>query len=229
MTALFLNADINNGTKLNINAALLRYPMLAHYQRSFPGNGQPLNYMNHKVSEDDAKKQAEAIVAAVQELERYGLVPTRAKGYAPQYMAPAFLLSTTKKWKDMFKRKHEHRATGDSRDNADCIERASKCLKDVEHKYLPPIVVYHGHDDTNCPYEDAEQFKEILTKYKPSPYIENETFFLERVTQLSEKNGVAGNQSSEVGHGFDYALSAEREPFLKRAYERVDGFWPMHE
>ncbi|CAO2649949.1 Nn.00g012410.m01.CDS01 [Neocucurbitaria sp. VM-36] len=226
VTALFLNAHVETGTKLAIDAVLLRYPMIAHYERYFPAGGQPIDYMGHKIRPQDAEKHARLIRGAVHRLDRFNILPTRTKGYAPQYMALAFLLSTTQSWNVSFRR---DAWAGEDHSNMDCLERASQCVETVDHKYLPPIVMYHGHDDSNCPYGNTERFKELLTKHYPTRYIEDKTIFLEKVTQLNEKNGVEGNQSSEVGHGFDYALNTEREPFLKRAYERVDKFWPKPE
>ncbi|KAF1846345.1 alpha/beta-hydrolase [Cucurbitaria berberidis CBS 394.84] len=228
VTAMFLNADKGDGAKLNINAALLRYPMIAHYERSFPSRSKTLSYMGHNVFEADAIHQASAIVAEIEVLQKLGLVPTRARGYAPEYMAPAFLLSTTGFWKYLFQRRHQCSSglPSDERDYMDCLERAEKCSTTVESRHLPPIVMYHGHDDLNCPYHNTEKFKQLLMKYYPEQYVENETVFLEPVTFLNEKAGLEGNYSPEVGHGFDYALRGDREPFLKRAYERVDRFWP---
>ncbi|KAH7339227.1 Alpha/Beta hydrolase protein [Pyrenochaeta sp. MPI-SDFR-AT-0127] len=217
ITALFLNADKLNGTKLKIKSALLRYPMIEDYQRSWTIAGKSLTYMGKRFSKDDIDQQARLIAKEITFLENMDLCPTRSKGYAPQYMSSAFLLSasTSGLWKWAFTRQHglRHNIAGGSKDPdyADSLGRAVLQKETTEHEYLPPIYMYHGHDDTNCPFQETDCFKKVLIALYPTRYVESKTIHLEKVT--------------DVGHGFDYDLDADREEFVRKAYCWIDNFW----
>jgi acetyl esterase/lipase len=234
VTALFRNAAKKNTRKLNIDAVLLRYPMLKHYTRKFPDEGS-VTYMNKKFSKEQVDAQVNKINAAVDELERVDLVPTRAGDHPPHGMAFAFLLSMSGKWEESFTRRHhrDHDAEmpGDP-DYMDCLERAHYYAPNVENARLPPIMMYHGHDDPNCPFSDTQQFLDFLTQKYDGRYTKGETVVLEKVYELNakpqfdaKKGMLVQGPTTAVGHGFDYSLEEEKEPFLKRTHEGIDGFW----
>lgn len=239
VTALWANADKKTGTHLPIKAALLRYPMIAHYKRDFPPNNASLVYMGKEFTRAQVEEQAQAISDEVENLDWALMMPMRMKGYAPQYMSGAFLLSTTKLWQKLFQRTHEvdylntHGRVGPpyNEDLYDSIARAEFLSGHVNHDLLPPIVMYHGYDDTNCPIADTEMFKSFLVKYYPSRYVDGDTVVLHTVTQLegkltlNHKKEIVRVTSKPVGHGFDYDLERKREPFLKEAYGKIQNFW----
>jgi acetyl esterase/lipase len=240
--ALWINAA-HDGPKLSIKSCLLRYPMLAHYARGFPKDKGKIVYMGESFTPSDVTKRAHDVVAAIDELEEWGLVPTRSKGYAPQYMSATFLLSLTKLWQPVFQRKHGKkigsRGTIDPSvpDYMDCLDRVDKCVNSVDHNYLPPIGMYHGVQDTNCPIENTRIFQSIL-KEKYPVYQKKNAVFLHEVSYLNWKYslvqaGKGGAKKADftwqridkVEHAFDYDLDIAREPFLQDTYATIDEFW----
>lgn len=221
VTALFLNADMHTGDHINIKAVLLRYPMIKHYARSFPDGGR-VTYMGTTFSKADVETRALEVKAAVEELEKYGLVPTRTCDHAPHGMSAAFLLSMTKLWQGMFQRHHypiaHEPVKSDEPAFMDGLERAVYYAGKVEEEWLAPIIIYHGHDDANCPVEDTEEFVRLLTQLYPQKYIRDKTVFLEIVTELKAKptfnhitKKLESVSTSSIGHGFDYSLDIVKE------------------
>lgn len=232
MTA-FINAE-RGGVGLPVKVALLRFPMLAHYTRTF---GPDMVYMSHKVSKDETQAQVRKLEEEMLKLEQYGLVPTRVKGYAPDKMAGAFLLSTMGRWKSMFQRSHgpythdirkagniDWPVKGDVEQTWDCIERAEGSVGKVDHGKLPPMVIYHGDKDSNCPIEDTERFVGMLKAKYPGRY-NDDTVYLEKVTYLSGKEKPDKKPVTEVNHAFDYQILEEHESWLKDIYDKVDAHW----
>ncbi|KAI4650667.1 hypothetical protein J4E93_003024 [Alternaria ventricosa] len=241
--ALWINAA-NDGPKLSVKSCLLRYPMLVHYARDFPpeneNNGMVI-YMGEKFTQTDVTQRAKDIVAAINELEKWGLVPTRSKGYAPQNMSATLLLSITKLWQSVFQRKHGEKIGGPvdptNPDYMDCLERVDRCVDTVDHDYLPPIAMYHGSKDPNCPIKYTEEFQQILLNKYPV-YRRQGALSLREVSYLnwkysfmkvgegsSKKRELAWQPMDEVGHAFDYDLDTDREEFLKATYEDIDKVW----
>jgi acetyl esterase/lipase len=231
----FINAE-KGGKGLPVKVALLRFPMVAHYTRTF---GPNMKYMSHEVSKKEAETQVRKLEEEIAKLENYGLVPTRVKGYAPDKMAGAFLLSTMGRWKSVFQRVHgpythdivkagdiEWPVNGDVEQTWDCIERAEGSVGKVDHAKLPPMVIYHGDKDGNCPIEDTERFVGVLKAKYPARYNDN-TAYLKKVTYLSGKEKPVGSQTpvTEVNHAFDYQILEEYEPWLKDVYDKVDAHW----
>jgi hypothetical protein len=164
-----------------------------------------------------------------------GFMRTRCKGYAPEYMWSAPLLSLTGQWTWMFQRDHGRLATTVSVNdtapwNYDCLERARELCMVVDHEALPPLVVHHAVDDANCAFADTEEFKEVLYECYPSRYPRDKCkdgegmVWLVPVTELRERDGVVGNVSTVVGHGYDYWQVGE--PFQKACYDFVAKYWP---
>lgn len=269
--AMFLNAEKGSGLGIRIDGLLLRYPMVKHYARVFPANGKA-SYMNRLFTQKEVHQHAQKLLHAIDELSKRGLVPTRSRDSAPKSMSAAFLLSMSGTWQRSFQRSHAHHTLhqyGDEHNDTnntngstttttaannpdfmDGIERASHYANITHHALLPPITIYHAHDDQNCPFEDTRLFTDLLIQHYPGTYAEGETIFLEKVKRLEAKLRVAtaavdggdGNgdeheahqstktrldrvSTEHVGHGFDYDLETCQEDFLREAYVRLDGFW----
>ena len=157
-------------------------------------------------------------------------------------MAFAVFLSVSKKW-SFFQRKHGDTTLDKAlslddegnidEDLMDGIERAEICANRVDRELLPPIYIYHGHNDTNCPLTNTEKF--VATLRKPELYgdrfKDTETLCLDVVWELNKKpkfdkaQGIHYGSDTDVSHGFDYDLDEKDEPFLKKAYDWVGSFW----
>lgn len=234
VTTAFLNAAKTDGVKLPIRVALLRYPMIAHYTRTYT---EGADFMRNVTNLQDTKAQESLVEKEIQLLEKHGLVPTRVKGYAPDKMAGAFLLSMMGRWTAMFKRAHdldvgavEELIVWPTNKNVehtwDCIERAEASVEDVDHSVLPVMLMYHGRNDVNCPIDDTLKFVNALKTKYPTRY-NAETVQLQAVLTLSGQEKPEGqrNAVTSVGHGFDYDIREEHETFLKEIYAKVDEQW----
>lgn len=245
ITALFDNARKANKFKLPVKVVLLRYPMIKHYKRS-PPLSEEIAFMGRKFTMKQIKEQAQDITKQILEIEtmqigdQTGFMRTRSKGFSPQYMWPAPVLSLSGQWQWMFQREHGAGALRPTKatevKNLDCLERAKKMVDEVEHKFLPPIVMHHAPDDLNCPYDDTKVFKDRLHDYYPTQYprkkddkdtLTDERVHLIPVTNLVEKDGKRDNPSTEVGHGYDYWQLDE--PFITMSYSHVKRYWPTGE
>lgn len=269
--AMFMNADKTAELGIPIDAILLRYPMVRHYTRKFPPNGMAM-YMNRLFTQDEVTLHAKTLVDAVHQLETQGLVPTRTSDSAPRSMSAAFLLSMSGLWQSSFQRAHmqssptkccatalpppslsplavstapapHNSATDFNTDSLDAIQRAHLLTPTTVPSLLPPLIIYHAHDDLNCAFADTQLFVDTLLKQYPCTYREDETVFLKKVTRLEgklhfhkdkagkgkgkeERNGSLERiQTENVGHGFDYDLEVDKEDWLGEAYRRVDRFW----
>jgi acetyl esterase/lipase len=239
VTAMWLNAARGEDFGINIKAALLRYPMIAHYKRELPGEGEKVGYMDEQFGRDDIQSQAKKVEEEILRLEKLGIVPT-CTGRAPaRGMAFAFLLSMSQIWQLLFQRDHHDphlRTEPDPKDEKkmDGIERAWRCAESIHARLLPPIYIYHGKDDTNCPVEDTQEFVDILKN--PDIYGEHfkndDRLCLDVIKRLEKapvwhvkENELRHEVKTEVTHGFDYWLDEENEPFLKKAYDWVGKHW----
>jgi acetyl esterase/lipase len=240
VTAMWLNASTEYQFNIPIQAALLRYPMIAHYERTIkPGEQVP--YIGGKHELAHVQERAKLVEDEILRLEGLGIVPTCTKRSPPRGMAFAVFLSVSHRWQSLFQREHgESRLRGkqdvDEVDEGmmDGVERAERCARFVNRDLLPPIYIYHGHDDGNCLPIDTEQFVDLLRR--PSLYEDrfqdDNTLCLDIVRHLNKKprwnpetKRLEYVWTKEVGHGFDYYLSEEDEPFLKKAYDWVGSRW----
>lgn len=243
VTAMFLNAHNVTGPKLPIKVVLLRYPMLKHYTRSFEVKGQKvdtLNYMGEHVTKAMTISRQKDFEREIFLLEKHGLVPTRSKGFAPQWMAPAFILSTTQRWKPMFQRVHGPYSdtitnANDDLDSSidwpasppseqgswDALERLHHSVDTVSHANLPVVVMYHGNADANCPISDTREFQRLLVEKYPDVYDSERAYLYE----VAEFLGVDGKKVTDVGHAFDYVIEEKDEGWLGEIFGRVDGAW----
>jgi len=243
VTAMWLNATIDGGMKIPIQAALLRFPMIAHYKRKVK-EGEEVPYMGPKYNQTIIKDQAEAVAKEILKLERWGVVPTCTGRPPPRGMAFAVFLSVTGKWQPFFQRQHgdptlDKKPRVDDEGNIhetlmDGIERAEICANRVDANLLPPIYIYHGYNDTNCPLTDTEKFVETLRDQKlyGDRFRDDSTLCLDVVRYLNKKpiynpktNNLDYEGSDAVGHGFDYYLKENEEQFLKDAYDWVGSRW----
>jgi len=208
VVALFLNADRKNGTKIPIRAALLRYPMLAHYKREF-GDSDPIHYMGKDYPKAQLSKQVLLILAERDRLQAMGYLSTRGNSSAPKNMASAMLMSVTKEWETSFKRAKPGQSTADPFVNKDCIERARESVDVMDADLLPAIYIYHGGADTNCPVKDTEEFVGVLRKNYPTAYTGDRLIL---------------NILPKMTHGFDYDI-AKTEAFLELAYTFLNKHW----
>ncbi|KAH6037385.1 hypothetical protein HBI82_018170 [Parastagonospora nodorum] len=208
VVALFLNADKVTGTKIPICAALLRYPMLAHYKRSF--DKPTIGYMNEERTKEEVFEQVRLILNERDKLQAMGYLPTRGNSSAPENMAPAFLMSVTHSWQLSFQRvKPGQSIVSDPFANKDCIERAMESIGRIDASFLPAMFIYHGDIDSNCPLDDTKQFMKVLRENYPTAYA-GDRLVLEIVVG--------------EGHGFDYEKS-EEEVYMMEAYGFVDKHW----
>jgi acetyl esterase/lipase len=221
--ALFLNADRVTGTGIPIKAALLRYPMLKHYARSFVGD--TIDYMGETHTKAQLIERADKIKHVIDELEALQIVPTCTRADAPFHMCNAFLLSVlSPRWQMSFQRQHNGGKKNDSFDIKDCLERARDSGDKVEHDMLPPIYMYHGTKDANCNIDDSRVFRETLIRNYPVRYRNANTVVLAEVAELA-KGSVAPCRFDHVGHAFDYDLEEGLEAWLKEAYTWVHELW----
>jgi hypothetical protein len=97
------------------------------------------------------------------------------------------------------------------------------------HEALPPILMYQGKNDINCPMEDTEHFCALLKQHYTSRY-NNDTAYLKTVTELSGKEilGVQG-PVAKGPHRFNYMILEEHEPWLKEVHAKIDAHWSVTE
>jgi acetyl esterase/lipase len=238
VTAIFMNASRDEGFGLRIKAAMLRYPMIKHYTRLMPNE---FSFMGEVFTEEDMYGYAKQLKDEIEKLEtleigsKIGFVRMRSKGYAPQYMWAAPLLSLTGEWKGLFQRVHGKTHTQQRNElwSWDCVERVSELHSQVTHGLLPAIIMHHGVDDANCPFKDTEEFKNRLHEPYASRYPSlkseddkdtDERVHLIPVRELTEQDGVKGKHSAQVGHGYDYWQ--ENESFQITCFKLVDKYWP---
>ena len=241
VTAMWLNAT-KGGPNLPIKVALLRYPMIAHYKRDWEKtadkeeNKGKNQYMGQWFTEMEVKERAKDVGAVIRELEKRGVVPTCSERWPSEGMAFAFLLSMAQTWKDLLRRKHGDCSLADptNTDYMDGLERAKHTSKDVEPDFLPPIHIFHGWDDPNCDVKDTIEFRDTLrdAKLYGDRFKENRMLYMNIVQSLqtrptwnSETKEVERGVSEKVGHGFDYWLDEDKEPFLEHAYTWVCKRW----
>lgn len=232
--AMFMNAEHTTGLKVHIDGLLLRYPMVRHYSRTFPPDGTT-TYMTRSFKQEEVDEHAKKLLGAVKELDSKGLTPSRECDSAPRSMSAAFLLSMSGLWQTSFQRRHlkdQMCTAAEQPSYMDGLERAQWYMDKVDHSLLPPIALYHGYDDQNCPFEDTETFVDILTQNYPDTWIRGQSIFLRKVVGLKaklrfdrEQRVLERSPTNHVGHGFDYDLDAEQEQFLKESYELMDRFW----
>jgi acetyl esterase/lipase len=234
ITIIFLNAEKDLDFKLPIKDVMLLYPMIRHYKRYYPitTNGK-MPFMNAEFGKEEVYEYAKGIREAVHRLEtmtigdQTGFVRTRTKGYAPEYMWAAPVLTIAGEWKGLFQRSHGvKKSESDEIYNLDCLERVVRMEGLVDPDLLPPIVVHHGHDDANCPIADTIEFKELLHDNYPDRYpMGDEMVRLIKVLELQEPDGMKGEEPSKaVGHGYDYWQ--ENEAFQIECFKFVSRFWP---
>jgi acetyl esterase/lipase len=242
VTAIFMNASHNEEFKIRIKAAMLRYPMIKHYTRSIEGD---FSFMGETFTKEEMHVYVKGLKDELEKLEtmqigdKIGFVRTRSKGYAPQYMWAAPLLSLTGEWKGIFQRVHgtKDRQQRDELWSWDCVERVGNMHEQVDRGLLPPFVMHHGVDDASCPFGDTVEFKERLQGLYAGRYPSSkgeddedthedthEKVHLIPVTELTEQGGVKGRYSDKVGHGYDYWQ--EDEPFQVTCFKLVDKYWP---
>jgi hypothetical protein len=80
VTAMWLNAE-KNGPHIPIEVALLRYLMVAHYERTFVGPA--MGYMDALRPKAQVEELAGDVKAIILELERLKVVPTVTARHAP--------------------------------------------------------------------------------------------------------------------------------------------------
>jgi acetyl esterase/lipase len=234
VTAMWLNATATLQINIPIQAALLRYPMIAHYKRTIKP-GEQVGYIggNHELAH--IQERAKLVENEILRLEDLGIVPSCTRRPPPRGMAFAVFLSASLKWQSFFQRQHGCPTLGKEGDinkaddrMMDGVERAGRRAKFVDPNLLPPIYIYHGHDDVNCPPIDTEQFVDLLrrTSLYGHRFQDDTTLCLDIVGQLNKKpcwnpetERLEYVQTTEVRHGFDYFLSEKDEPFLKKAYD----------
>jgi hypothetical protein len=240
--AIFLNAEKRLKLNLPLKVALLRYPMLKHYESSF-GDKEEAKYVGVSVTKQATEAQELKLEKEIWLLEKHGLVPSRSNSSAPKDMAGAFLLARTQRWQKMFQRRHgpytedepslddstsqiKWPADEGSKVNWDCLERAKNSVNDVVHEGLPPIFAYHGNKDTACPIKDTGEFLALLKEHYPTRY-SDDTAYLETVTELNSNKKPDDKQDDDEGidHAFDYTILAEQEPWLKEMQDRIDKHW----
>lgn len=235
VTAMFLNAEEKTGPKIAIDAVLLRFPMIKHYTRSFPPTGK-VNYMGTDFTKAQVETHAGKVMAAVRKLDDVGLTPTVTSHHPPKGMAAAFLLSMTGSWQSCFQRRHfpstKLKAPTDDPKYMDGLEHAKYYHNKVDQSFLPPIVIYHGHDDANCPVGDTIAFQDLMIKHYPGKYSQDQNISVEMVTEIKAKptwnpasQKIVSTSTQAVGHGFDYSLELASEPFLQSAYDELNKLW----
>jgi hypothetical protein len=128
-------------------------------------------YMCERLAPSGVDKRAREVVAAINELKNQALVPIRNKGYAPQEMSATLLVSITKLWRPVFQCHHGSAIGGDfepaNADFVDCLAWVDSYADYVDHKFLPPIAMYHSPKDPNCPIENTRKFRNIFTQEYP--------------------------------------------------------------
>jgi hypothetical protein len=228
---IFVYAEIGRELTLAIDAALFRYPMVTHYKREFPVGGGALDYMGQQITPKEAAQQGLKIRDELSLLESFGLVPACVGASAPEHMCPAFLLPVNNEWERTFQRMHGHKlddfhaGNKDDPANFDCITRAEKLSRMVDHNRMPRIIITHGYDDSNCPLSDAVKFKLCLQLLYPRRYGDDQAILLFKVKELHSKpvlgksNEIERAHSKTVGHAFDRDLDAAFEPYLEMSYK----------
>jgi hypothetical protein len=96
---------------------------------------------------------------------------------------------------------------------------------ELDLAHLPPIVIHHGKDDKNCPFEDTEKFKEPLHQNYPIAYplgTNDERILLVKVEKLTGHSALP--KKTDVRHGYDYWQTDE--PFQIECYGRVSRYRP---
>ncbi|KAH9862670.1 hypothetical protein J1614_010763 [Plenodomus biglobosus] len=237
VTAMFANGETERdllnpwACGLPISAVFLRYPMLKHYERDCPDT---VSYMNMTFSKEQINWHVAELQDAVSELETLSLIPTRSNSHPPQHMSAAFLLSVTKTWQIAFQRfeyqGYPFDASMDALERVTAYSQAPYLIKD--RAKLPPIIIYHGNQDPNCPIADTLEFCNLLKSSFPDQYIDSETLFFDKVTKLeAQPRWIPSMMQLEdvsvsgVGHGFDYDLDWTKEPFMQYAFYNITKFW----
>ncbi|CAN9297346.1 unnamed protein product [Alternaria alternata] len=236
VTALWLNAA-KGGPNLPIDVALLRYPMIAHYKRKWDEcadkeNGK-VNYMGLWFTKEEVLKREADIAELIKWLESHNLLPTCSSRWPSKGMAFAFILSVTEKWQCHFQRQHDFpKAKRDEIDYMDGIQRANNTQSRVSHERLPPMYIFHGWNDPNCPVEDTEKFVKVLRTKYPERYNNNKNLRFNIVKKLAVRKFANPDgsiiielDSDKVMHGFDYWLDESEEKFLRDAYDWVSDRW----
>lgn len=193
--------------------------MIHHYDRSQILDDGILDYMglkfdrNKETDRAEIKEAALRITTLIERFEKHSACPSATKRNPPMGMAAAFLLSVTGKWKEHFQRNHgkNQAAQPYNPKNWSALDRAKNSQSLVEHDLLPPIVIYHGEDDLNCPFSDTKEFKNVLVEKYPTVYREGDTLVL---IPFPHKT-----------HGFDYNTKAKDEPLLDQAYNKIIEHW----
>jgi len=238
VTAMWLNAT-KGGTNLPIDAALLRYPMIAHYARNWDDCAKATNqdgkvdFMGSLFTKEEVESRKEDIEKLINELEDRGLVPTCSSRWPAVGMAFAFVLSVTERWQWFFQRRHKLADPKKQKesDYMDGIERVEHTHGEVEHDLLPPIYIIHGDEDKNCPPKNTKRFVETLRKTYPTRYKDDKTLRLDIVDMIAKKpdsdkgRPVVLNNAKKVGHAFDYSLDEKNEKFLRDAYDWIGAYW----
>ena len=235
VTALWLNAA-EDGPNLPIDVALLRYPMIAHYKRRWDkiaDKDGKVNYMGVCFTKKDAMQREANITDLTKWLESHSLVPTCSSRWPSVGMAFAFILSVTERWQWYFQRQHSlPKAKRDELDYMDGIERANNTQASVLHQLLPPIYIFHGWNDPNCPIDNTQEFVRVLETKYPERYNNDKNLRFDIVKRLAVRksgnpDGSINNEysSDNVGHGFDYWLNETEEKFLRNAYDWVGDRW----
>jgi acetyl esterase/lipase len=235
VTALWLNAT-KGGPNLPIDVALLRYPMIAHYKRKWDkiaDKDGKVNYMGVCFTKKDVLQREANITDLTKWLESHSLVPTCSSRWPSVGMAFAFILSVTERWQWYFQRQHSlPKAKRDELDYMDGIERANNTQASVLHQLLPPIYIFHGWNDPNCPIDNTQEFVRVLETKYPERYNNDKNLRFDIVKKLAVRksgnpDGSINNEynSDNVGHGFDYWLNETEEEFLRDAYDWVGDRW----
>lgn len=235
VTALWLNAT-KGGPNLPIEVALIRYPMIAHYKRKWDkiaDKDGKINYMGISFTKKDVLQREADITDLTKWLESHSLVPTCSSRWPSKGMAFAFILSVTERWQWYFQRQHNFpKVKRDEIEYINGIERANSTQSRVSHERLPPIYIFHGWNDPNCPIEDTEKFVRALRTKYPERYNNEKNLRFDIVKKLAvRKSGYPDGSitkeydSDNVGHGFDYWLNETEEKFLRDAYDWVGDRW----
>ncbi|KAF2249365.1 hypothetical protein BU26DRAFT_595215 [Trematosphaeria pertusa] len=233
---------LRHSDKLSILALYLQYGMLAYYERVFPCDApgfdeesyrasqvgevlklapDELVYMGHPVKKEEVNKRAKELMDAVQKLEAVGQLPTCTGRAPPNGMLAAFTTSTSPPaWRE-------------------CLQRGGTQTPDIINmlkekkdppKNFPPMFLYHGHDDPNCPIEkNSQALVDLCCELFPKHYIKNAKdpkIVLKTVTEIRAKDKDGKPElKKKVGHGFDYPLHEDWNPFIAEGIKFINSHW----